>query len=76
MPKDAITINPNRYWVELLRLTEPELFAHGNNYAIECLIADRLKLHRPRTPDEARAAGGAAGTGEAKRRSRKTKKAK
>lgn len=53
--KDSITIQPHRAWLDLLRAKRPDLFTHGNNYAIECLIAEALGFPHPRTPAEASA---------------------
>lgn len=43
-------------WLDILALI-PGLTDHGNAWAIESLIADRVGLVRPRTPAEARKAG-------------------
>ncbi len=53
--KDSITLQPARAWVELLEAKRPDLFGHGKNYAIECLIAESVGMPHPRTPAEASA---------------------
>jgi hypothetical protein len=51
--KDAIQIQPSRVSMELLEAKRPDLFLHGRNYAIECLIAESLNQPKPPTPREA-----------------------
>ena len=56
-----------------LRRHEPELFAHGFNWAVSAALCDRLKLTRIRTPLEAQAAGGRGRRGRGKHQQAKAK---
>ncbi len=44
-------------WIEALRFKFPELLENGNAWAIESLIADKVGLPRPLTPQQARQRG-------------------
>lgn len=44
-------------WLDLLRFKFPTLLEHGNAWAIESLIADKVGLPRPLTPQQARQRG-------------------
>lgn len=59
MKRAIKNVQVSQDWLALLAHKHPELTAHGNAWAIEALIADRLGLQRPRTPDVARRAGAA-----------------
>lgn len=56
-----------------LRRREPELFAHGFNWAVSAALCDRLKLTRLRTPLEAQSAGGRGRKGRGKYQQAKAK---
>lgn len=50
MAKQSIAVHPATAWLDTLQYKRPELFAHGRNYAIECVIAEACKLPHPLPP--------------------------
>lgn len=50
MAKESIAVHPAKVWLEALEAKRPELFEHGRNYAIECVIAEACKLPHPLPP--------------------------
>lgn len=61
--------------IEALKTARPDLFEHGTNWAISAACCELAGAERPRTPAEAKSAGGSAATGKKKAHNRKEKKA-